>query len=106
MGGAVSGGVFLRCPGSFKAATTDASQIREWWHKWPAMIGLPTGPASGIDVLDIDLKPEEGIDGYKHVPIVHPALSQCQGRGNARHRALGSRVGLREGPRIDLVITD
>lgn len=52
--------------GGFKAATTDADQIRAWWEKWPAaMIGMPTGLASGIWVLDIDA-PKEGEtgDGY------------------------------------------
>src|SRR5262245_41859001 len=53
-------------PNGFKDATTDKKQIREWWSKWPrAMIGVPTGPASGIDVLDLDVKPDEQIDGHK-----------------------------------------
>jgi putative DNA primase/helicase len=53
----------------FKDATTDPEQIREWWHKWPrAMIGMPTGRASGIDVLDLDVKPNEYIDGRDFVP--------------------------------------
>src|SRR3954447_13733377 len=53
----------------FKDATTDERQIREWWQKWPqAMIGMPTGGTSGIDVLDLDLKPDEYIDGSKLVP--------------------------------------
>src|SRR5664280_2177134 len=43
--------------------------IRDRWSTWPnAMIGVPTGTASGIDVLDIDLKPEEYIDGFRSVP--------------------------------------
>jgi putative DNA primase/helicase len=50
----------------FKDATCDEHQIKEWWIKWPkAMIGVPTGPASGIDVIDLDVKPEEHIDGRK-----------------------------------------
>jgi hypothetical protein len=32
------------------------------------MIGIPTGRKSGIDVLDLDLKPNEYIDGFEHVP--------------------------------------
>jgi len=41
--------------GGFKAATTDAEQIRRWWSQWPgAMIGMPTGTRSGVWVLDID----------------------------------------------------
>ncbi len=35
-------------------ATTDPSQIRVWWERWPqANIGMPTGPQT-FDVLDID----------------------------------------------------
>jgi hypothetical protein len=33
----------------FKAGTTDANQIIDWWSRYPkAMIGMPTGAASGI----------------------------------------------------------
>lgn len=56
-------------PNGFKDATTDEKQIRAWWNRWPnAMIGVPTGLASGIDVLDLDLKPDEFIDGHKFMP--------------------------------------
>jgi len=42
----------------FKDATTKLAQIKKWWARWPkAMIGVPTGPASGIDVVDLDVKP-------------------------------------------------
>lgn len=43
----------------FKDASTNLDQIEEWWKiKWPAaMIGMPTGPASGRWILDIDDKP-------------------------------------------------
>jgi hypothetical protein len=41
-------------------ATTDPSQVREWWTRWPwASIGITTGDA--IDVLDIDT---HGGDGF------------------------------------------
>jgi hypothetical protein len=53
----------------FKDATTNESQIQEWWNKWPnAMIGMPTGAASGIVVIDIDVKPDEGINGHEFLP--------------------------------------
>jgi hypothetical protein len=49
----------------FKDATTDQEQIVTWWEQHPeAMIGIPTGMASGIDVLDIDYKPERNKDGF------------------------------------------
>jgi hypothetical protein len=36
-------------------ATTDMSAVGRWWHKWPkALVGVPTGGASGVWVLDAD----------------------------------------------------
>ncbi|MHC2718261.1 bifunctional DNA primase/polymerase [Bradyrhizobium diazoefficiens] len=51
----------------FYAATTDATTIKQWWRRWPnALIGMPTGEASGITVLDLDVK--KGKNGYAAVP--------------------------------------
>ena len=53
-------------PGGFKAATKDPDQLQLWWNKWPdALIGMPTGEASGTFVLDVDIDPARGIDGEK-----------------------------------------
>ena len=39
----------------FHAATTDETQIIAWWTHWPdALAAIPTGPASGLWVLDVD----------------------------------------------------
>jgi putative DNA primase/helicase len=39
------------------AATRDETQIRIWWARWPnALIGIPTGRATRLVVLDIDVK--------------------------------------------------
>lgn len=47
----------------FKDATTDTEQIRRWWAAMPsANIGLRTGAASGVFVIDIDVK--GGAPGY------------------------------------------
>ena len=36
-------------------ATRDVARIRDWWQRWPnANIGIATGAASGLVVLDID----------------------------------------------------
>jgi Bifunctional DNA primase/polymerase, N-terminal len=65
-------------PHGFKDATTDEAQIRAWWGRWPnAMIGAPTGPASGAWVLDPDVDPIKQLDGIA-------ALAQL----TARHGAL------------------
>jgi len=51
-------------PHGFKDATRDEAQIRAWWTQWPnAMIGAPTGPRSGMWVVDTDKDPVKNIDG-------------------------------------------
>ena len=49
----------------FKEATTDPEQIELWWDEKPfANIGIATGEMSGgIAVIDLDIKPEKGVDG-------------------------------------------
>ncbi|MEI4473339.1 AAA family ATPase [Frigidibacter sp. MR17.24] len=75
-------------PKGFKGATTDAAQIRAWWKSRPnALVGLPTGRASGLAVLDCDRhKPgEDGIEalsGLSHEPNdLTPAQVQTAGNG-------------------------
>jgi hypothetical protein len=54
-------------PHGFYDATTNRSKIKRWWGKWPnALIGMRTGEASGVAVLDLDVK--SGKDGYAAVP--------------------------------------
>lgn len=45
-------------------ATTDSSQIREWWRRWPeSRVALLTGDRNGISVLDVDVK--NGVNGLE-----------------------------------------
>ncbi|UUE19383.1 bifunctional DNA primase/polymerase [Microbacterium sp. J1-1] len=50
----------------FHEATPDPSQVAAWWRRWPsANIGIPTGSASGVDVVDVDRKPGgNGFDAF------------------------------------------
>lgn len=51
----------------FKDATTNPTQIRRWWTRYPdALIGIPTGAVSRFAVLDLDKK--NGKNGFLHVP--------------------------------------
>lgn len=44
-------------PHGFEDATTDLARIEAWWKRWPeANIAMPTGPLSGFDVLDVDVR--------------------------------------------------
>ncbi len=39
----------------FKDATSSLTAIEEWWQRWPdALVGVPTGAASKVLVLDVD----------------------------------------------------
>ena len=43
----------------FHDATTDPRQVRAWWLRSPmANIGIPTGAGSGVEVVDVDRRPE------------------------------------------------
>jgi hypothetical protein len=70
-----------------KDAATDPRQLRWWWRQWPdANIGLATGAASGLVVLDID--PRHGGDAtlaaletrYAPLPDTVEALTGSGGR--------------------------
>ena len=42
-------------PNGFWEATTDERVVQRWWGRWPsANVGVPTGEASGLLVLDVD----------------------------------------------------
>lgn len=68
--------------GGFKTATTNSSQIREWWRQWPeASIGVPTGNASGVFALDVDMP-----DGTRH-------LDQLESKFGRLPKTLTQRTG-------------
>ena len=46
----------------FHDASSDAETIRNWWERFPkANVGVSTGPASGLVVLDVDM--HNNVDG-------------------------------------------
>ena len=68
--------------GGFKSATNDQDQIKKWWKEFPnAMVGIPTGDASGIFVLDID---EHGkVSGNKLIKRMNNLAKSKFLRGNS-----------------------
>jgi hypothetical protein len=50
------------CPHGFKQAAHEPAAIAELWRRWPGpLIGIATGPQSGIVVLDCDRKHAEAV---------------------------------------------
>jgi hypothetical protein len=55
----------------FYDATRDPAMIEQWWKKWPrAMIAIRTGPESGFFAVDLDLDPEQQLDGVAKFAIL------------------------------------
>jgi putative DNA primase/helicase len=55
----------------FKSATTDLDKIMQWWAQWPdANIGIATGKASNLVVLDIDGKYPDHWPDLPELPTV------------------------------------
>src|SRR4051812_22980956 len=52
----IAGGKQPLPPNGFHDATSNARVVRAWWRRWPeANIGLPTGAASRVLVVDVDV---------------------------------------------------
>lgn len=55
-------------PHGCKDAKKDPQVIRAWWHRWPdAGIGIATGKASNLLVIDLDLDEDKGYDGMREL---------------------------------------
>ena len=82
----------------FKEATLDEGKIQEWWYRWPdANIGIPTGGASGFDVLDVDVATggEESMDEIEAEHGKLPdSVEQLTG-GGGRHILFRHKEGVR-----------
>lgn len=59
-------------PQGFKNATANPVMVERWWRRWPdANIGLPTGTASGFDVVDVDVHASG--DGFRSLGLAEDA---------------------------------
>ena len=65
-----------------RGATTDPAQIRRWWTESPnANVGIATGSASGITVLDVDRKNgKNGETSLKGLLNGHDVLATLEAR--------------------------
>ena len=84
-------------------ATTSEDTIREWWTRWPdAGIGMATGRASGVWVLDLD--GDEAITWYTEMVKVHgraPTRGVLTGRGRHLYWTFPDGVEVRNKQKVD-----
>ena len=82
-------------------ATTDETTIRGWWKTWPtANIGIRTGTASGLLVLDIDPRNggDETLERYLDQFGALPLGPTVKSGGNGRHFYFSFVVGMKSTP--------
>lgn len=81
-----------------REATRDPEQIAAWWRQWPdANIGIATGRAAGLVVIDIDPR-HQGDEYFPELPERYGALPETwevQTGGGGRHLYLRSPAGVR-----------
>lgn len=68
-------------PHGFQDASQDPDQIRAWWREHPdALVGVPTGPATGFLVVDYD---EYKADAAAKDWIAENSVALCETRSHA-----------------------
>lgn len=81
----------------FKDATADAEQVQSWWRRFPeANIGMPTGAASGVVVVDVDVHGANGYEGLNRADragLVSGWETQVQSPSGGLHLYFPATVG-------------
>jgi hypothetical protein len=83
------------CPHGFRDAVIDADEIEQLWDRHPGpLIGVPTGTATGFDVLDVDTSKggAQWLDAHRHrLPMTRTHRT----RSGGWHLLFACRPGLR-----------
>ncbi len=83
------------CENGFYDATTDRDELDALWRKSPGpLIGTPTGPVTGLDLLDIDPR-HGGLDWLDEFVEYLPATRTVQTRSGGTHFFYQHRPGMR-----------
>jgi len=71
----------------YKAASKNEEQIRLWWRRFPnALVGVPTGPSTGILVVDIDQSShKDGEAPFNKLQVEDPETIQTRTVSGGRH---------------------
>lgn len=83
------------CPHGFKNASNDPDAIADLWRRFPGpLIGVATGAASGIDVLDFDVKHDAALAWWRANQHRIPATRSFRTRSGGVHLYLRHAAGL------------
>ena len=84
------------CPRGFHAAAKDPDEIAELWRRYPApLIGIATGAASDLAVLDLDMKHPEAIRWWRANEKRLPETRAYRTRGGGVHLHFRHAPGVR-----------
>ena len=91
------------CSGGFKAATQDPDEIQRLFSiKGAALIGIPTGEASGLSVIDIDVRDgKQGLEWEKKNAEILGLTKKAKTQSDGRHYYYRHSNGLRNRAGID-----
>jgi hypothetical protein len=79
----------------FKDAVSDPSAVADLWRRYPGpLIGIATGEASGIDVLDIDMKHGEALHWWQDNQATVPPTRTFRTRSGGLHLYFGHASGI------------
>jgi hypothetical protein len=85
------------CLNGFKNATAEPDELRELWRQFPGpLVGVPTGEASGIFVIDIDsARHDEANDWLERYSPYLPDTRQHYTKSGGWHLLFKHRAGLK-----------
>ena len=84
------------CPRGFHAAAKDPDTIAELWRRYPApLVGIATGAASDLAVLDLDMKHPEAIRWWRANEKRLPETRAYRTRGGGVHLHFRHAPGVR-----------
>src|SRR5690242_9476568 len=73
-------------PHGFKDASKDPDEIAELWRRFPGdLIGVATGAASGVSVLDVDVKHDAARAWWRQHEQLLPTTRTYRTRGGGMH---------------------
>lgn len=75
--------------GGFLGATTDLGQVQAWWRRSPhANLAIPTGGASGVVVVDVDVHHVDGFEAFgraRHAGLLPAPLAVVRTPSGGTH---------------------